>query len=62
MIGIFIIVEAFIDGYRGRFHKKLKSFKFSIFSKCPINHLRVFFPKICHLSPSKIRHKRVGNV
>ena len=53
MIGIFIIVEAFIDGYRGRFHKKLKSFKFSIFSKCPISHLRVFFPKYAIWAPLK---------
>ena len=35
MIGIFITAEAFIEGYRGSFHKNSK---FSIFSKNPICH------------------------
>ena len=38
MIDVFTTAEAFMDGYRGRFEKKFKIFKFLIFSKYPMYH------------------------
>ena len=47
MTGIFITAEAFIDGYKGLFHKSV-NFKFLIFSKYPTYSFQakifIFYP------------------